>query len=756
MRARDWIIALFTLAAVAVSVLAVGGVLRWSQAIVAILAAVAIGATALSRRSFARPSPLVLLLLAAATITLLQLIPLPSGLEELLVPTTAALRSDGAELVGVSPWRGATADASASLVQLIYFITLLGIAVVALRLATSERGRYRIVAAVTALCGLVAIIAGIHRLFGLTSLYGLYEPTYAQPQFVAPLLNGNSLACLMGVGATLAIGLAAHRKQPSWLRAIWLLHVVGCGALVVATISRGGTLALGGGALVTVGVLVAQRLSGTERSRKRRARYLASALPIGIIAGCLTLLVIYSSAGKVEAQLSQLSFDELHYSRSKFAAWQSAMTLIGESPWLGVGRGGFETSFTHVHEASGLATYSFLENEYLQAVVDFGIPGAILLGLILLWGVVMALRRWRDGALAAGALGALAVVGAQSNVDFGLEFLGLAAPVTAIAATLCFVPLRESERPVWLKAVRGAHVVALLVGAGLLFSDVTSSLDEDRRALSSQATLSEARTSIERHPLDYYSYAVAAELLAKGGDPRAILLLNHAMALHPTHPQLHRMAARMLLAGGRESQAAIEYAAALRTTPDPRPVLEEIAAKFPAELAASALPIDYPEPQVLVTELVAKKRAHIARLWLTRVLDLSPRRGRACDMMFKLSESGDLAAAEIVARRCADRLPDYQARVALAKQLATKLGHAEVIGLLRDVETWQARRDDKIDAWLLLCDSHQALGYRDEAKRCLRRLDASPDMLDPRRIEIVRRIEAINQQPASGSALSSP
>lgn len=743
MRPRDWIIALSGLAAIAASVLLIGGVLRWTQAIVALLVAVAIGTSALSRRAFGRKPPLVAFLIAAAALTALQLVPLPAGIASVLVPTTEALRSDGAELVGVSPWRAATADASASLGQLIYFLILLGIAVLALRMAASERGRYRILAAVTVLCGLVALIAGVHRLFGMSALYGIYEPTYAEPQLVAPLLNGNSLACLMGVGAMLGIGLAAHRKQPSWLRALWLVHVVACSLVVVVTVSRGGTLALAGGALVTIALLIVQRLAGTDRAKKR-GRYLGNALPIGIIAGCLTVLVIYSSAGKVEAQLSQLSFDELHYSRSKFAAWRSAMTLIEEQPWLGVGRGGFEAAFTHVHEASGLATYSHLENEYLQAVVDWGIPGALVLAAIALWMTVIAVRRWRDGALAAGALGALAVVAAQSNVDFGLEFLGLSAPVVAIAATLTFVPLRETARMGLVRAVRGAHVLALVAGAILLLSSITTTLDEDRRELSSRPTIARARAVIERHPLDYYSYAVAADLAAKAGDARAIRLLNHAMALHPTHPQLHRMAARMLLAEGRQSQAAIEYAAALRTTPDPRPVLDEIATKFTVDLAATALPIDYPEPQILVTELLAKQRGHIARLWLSRVLDLNPRKGRACDLIFKLAESGDLTAAEIVARRCADRLPDYQARVGLARQLAAKLAYPDVIKLLHDVETWQARRDEKIDAWLLLCDAHQSLGFGDEAKRCLRRLDASPDMLDPRRVEILRRIEAIN------------
>jgi tetratricopeptide (TPR) repeat protein len=481
---------------------------------------------------------------------------------------------------------------------------------------------------------------------------------------------------------------------------------------------------------------------------------------MAIFAGCLVILVIYSNAGNVEKQLSQLSFNEVHYSRSKFAAWRSSTALLEDAPILGVGRGAFEATFTRVHEASGLATYSYLENEYLQAAVDWGIPGALFLGLATLWLAYVAGRRWRDGALVAGVLGALVVVAMQSNVDFGLQFLGLAAPVTVLAATVAYVPIRESERPTLRRGLRVAHALALGIGGIMLLTSLTTTLDEDRRSISGNASLANIRASVTRHPLDYYGYAVAAEVLQRNNDPRAILLLNHAMALHPTHPQLHRMAARMLHSQGRLSQAAVEYAAALHTSPNPRPLIAEIVTKFTAEGAASALPVDYPEPTLVVTALEEIKRADVARMWLARVLELKPKTSRACELIYKLAERGDLDAARIAGLRCADRLPDYQSRISLAKLLVSKQGYAEAIRLLRDVETWQSRRDDKINAWLILCDARRSLGNSDESKRCLRRLDASPDMLENRRGEILQRIEAINTEkppvgtdtPLTGSA----
>jgi O-antigen ligase len=744
-RARDAVIAGSALASVAFAIFAIGGVVRWAQAGVAVLAAIAIGATAFSQRRLGKVSPLLVLLGIAIALTMLQLVPLPAGLREALSPATTALRSDGAELLGISPWPSASSAAGATLNALVNLLTLLAIAIVGLRLASTERGRYRLVAAVAALCGLVAVVTGIHKLLGLRELYGFYEPDFARPILLGPLLNSNSLACLTALGGVLSIGLAAHRAQPGWLRAGWLLVLVACGAVTVGTVSRGATLALLAGSLVTIALLIAQRFSSHERSPRRRARFLASALPMSVLAGCLVVLVIWSNAGHVERQLSQLSFEEVHYSRSKFAAWRSSVELLRDAPWFGVGRGSFEAAFTRVHDASGLATYSHLENEYLQAAVDWGLPGALALAFALLWLGYVAARRWRDGAVAAGALGALSVVAVQSNVDFGLQFLGLAAPVTLLAAATAYVPLRDATRPALARGLRIAHALVLVVGAALLLSSVTTPLVEDRIALRRRPTMEQVRASATRHPLDYYTYAVAAEIYSRAGDPRSIRLLNHAMALHPTHPQLHRMAARMLYAQGRTQQATIEFAAALRTTTDPKPLLAEIVARFEGELAAAAIPIDHPHPKLIVTVLQEIARPDVARAWLTRVLEIKPRTRGICDLMFKLALAGDSEAADIAGQRCADRLPDYQSRLQLARILLQQQNYTEVVRLLHDVEDWQSRRDDKIDAWLVLCDAHRALGLMDEAKRCLRRLDASPDMLFPRRGEIVRRLDEIHR-----------
>jgi tetratricopeptide (TPR) repeat protein len=458
------------------------------------------------------------------------------------------------------------------------------------------------------------------------------------------------------------------------------------------------------------------------------------------------VVALYASAAGVAEQLSRTSLREIHEPRSKFAMWRSTLALVEESPWVGVGRGGFESSFTRVHPASAFSTFSHTENEYLQAVVDWGIPAAVLLGIAVLALAVAALRRWRDGPLAAAALGAMAVVALQSNFDFGLELLGVAVPVTAITATVTWVPIREATGSglVVVRWFRAAHVLALVAGAFLLTTSSTASIAEDHEALRADPDLSltDLADPVERHPLDYYNYALAAQRMERDGSRRSITFLNHALTLHPTHPGLHVRAAQMLYAAGHVEQSTIEYAAALNASTRRRELIEEIVKRFPVQLAARAIPIDDLRTdeyfRVLVQDL---KRADIATKWLMRSLEIRPDNLRVCERLFELAvHQADITIAETVSRRCPHFEPTQAARVHLARTLDERGHHAEAIRLLGDVASWRGHMNDKIGAWLVTCDAHASLEQWDDAKRCLSRLEASGMITPERMTEISSRL----------------
>lgn len=749
MRARDALTAGFGIAAAAVSIFAVGGAHRWSQAIIAALIGLALLPQSVSRRMSERISPLTALLGMAAALCAIQLIPLPAGLLDQLSPTGSGLRQDGAELVGASPWQALTFDAPGTLRALCSFLILLGAAFVALRIALTEKGRYRLLATVGALTGAVVLVVGAHELVGAQRLYGLYEPQHATPSVLGPLLNENHLGCLMAIGTVINFGLVFYRRQPSWLRVTWLVAASLCAATTVLSLSRGATLALLVGFVVTGGAMIGQRFAPVDVHRKRRSRFMTSSLPIGVVAACTIIVIVYASAGGISRELSRTTLQEISQPKSKYAAWRSAAELVQEAPWTGIGRGAFESAFSRVHDASAFATFSHVENEYIQAVVDWGIPGALALGILGVWLTVTALRRWRDGPLVAAALGALTVVALQSNVDFGIEILGIALPMTLVIATIAYVPVREPKAGavLALRAARVTHIVALGAVVLILLAPMTQSMAEDHEAIQGidRPTLDQVRPMIERHPLDYYGYARAAQTMARDGNALGIRLLNHALTLHPTHSGLHRLAARLLLRTGRSDQAALEYVLALRGTLDVAPMLREIVTSFPtAESAASAIPVDAHPPKDILQVLQDLKRHDVASAWLLRVLEARPNNLRICEMVFEIAiQRVDLGVFERTGARCSDFEPGVQSILQLSHGLYNKKRYVETIRLLKDTESWPGRIDMKVNAWLTLCDSHFALGAWNEAKRCVRRLDVSGYITADLRPQITRRLDQI-------------
>ncbi|HEX3476621.1 MAG TPA: O-antigen ligase family protein [Kofleriaceae bacterium] len=766
MRPRDRISLAIGGTALLMSVLGIGGAPRWIQAVVAALIALALVMQVGSRRRLDHASPLVVLLGLAIALTAVQLIPLPAGLLDALDPRGMELRGDGAALAGTSPWQAISLDAAGTLRALAFFVSLLGVALLGLRVASSERGRYLVLAAVAVTCGLAAAVTGVHTLLKAESLYGVYRPEHAAPLILGPLLNTNHLGGLMAIGAVLAVGLAFYQRQAVQLRVLWVVIAIGCSATAMASLSRGATLGLALGVATAIALYAAGRIATANDDGDRRHRALITEVPITIVIAAGLAVAVYLTAGKVADQLENTSLTELGHPLSKYEAWRSALQLVGEAPWLGIGRGAIEPVFTRVHAASAYVTFSHLENEYVQAVVEWGIPGAVLLGLALAWCIRTAARRWRDGPLAAAAIGACAAILFQSSVDFGIELLGLAVPVVLIATTVLGVRLRES-RAIGPRLARAGVVVALVGAAAVLLAPVSRSVqeDHDRLAVAEEpgpGELAALRDAIERHPLDYLAYGETAAVMLRTGDPRAAKFLNHALALHPTHPGLHRLAARMLIASGRRSQAAVEYALALRGTLAPAHLIAEIVTLLPeADLAAAAIPVNTVDPAgsphlagpdrgPILHALSEQHRDDVAERWLLRVIQGAQHDLAVIDHLYRLAmERGDLAIAEQAARRRLAESRTATSRIQLARVLFKRQQYDQVLNDLADVSKWTGRLDQQAEAWLLVCDAQIEQRAWDPALECLHKLDGSGILPPGNRAGVVQRLAIVDEHRTS-------
>ena len=731
-------------AALAASVLGVGGALRETQALVALLIAAALLMSLLAKRSLGRASPLVVMLSVAAGLTALQLVPLPGWLIDAVNPTGNMLRVDGAMIAHTSPWMSISLDPAATLRALVFFLTLTGVALLGLRAAASERGRFIVLAAVTITCGLAALVAGVHMLVGAKSLYGLYTPAHID--YVAgPLLNPNHMGGLMAVGAVLAIGLAFYPRQAPQFRVLWIVITIGCVLVCAGTYSRGAIIGMAIGTFVTGGILVAGHMSD---SRRRPHHSLQRDLPVAIVVGLGVAVALFLSAGTVVDQLGDTSLTELNKPISKYEAWRSSLELVKESPWLGIGRGAVESSLTRVHPASGHYTFSHLENEYLSAVVEWGIPGALLLLGLFVWSIRTAVRRWRDGPLAAAALGALAMIMFQSSVDFGVELLGLAVPVTLIATTVQLVPLRRAPSDARVRLLRGALVLGLLAGAAIVLLPFATSVQEDHDNLlaSEPASMEDIRASIERHPVDYFGFGQAADVSSRAGDIHAADYLNHALALHPTHPGLHRLAARMFVGLKRYDQAAIEYSLAMSADPTPHQLLSEIVLLVPnADDVALAIPVDYPNVDIVLHSLKELKRLDVSEKWLARVAERPQHDLQIIDTLYDLQIANkDFTAAKSTAMLRESIAHTTTSRLMLAKAQFQLKEYPALLEELADVKNWIGRTDEKGAAWLIMCDVHIEQKAWDTAIECLHRLDASGLLTG--RLEITKRLDDVSQR----------
>lgn len=781
MRHRDRISFGLLATALITAVMIVGGAQRGTQALVAALVASAIAVQLFAKRRLGRVSPLLVFLGIAIALTAIQLIPMPAGVREALVPQGEVLRRDGAALAGTSPWPSLSLDPAGTLRALCFLLTLAGVAAVATRFATTERGRYGLLAAVAATCGLAAAATGIHALVNADALYGVYEPQHATPPVLGPLLNANHMGSLMALGTVLAGGLAFYTRQKVHLRVTWIVVAFACLLVLLGTLSRGAVLALAFGAVVAGAALVAQRFDGGAR-HARRSDPLRSQLPIAIVIAFGLGLVIYSSASNVAGQLDNTSLTELSQPSSKYAAWKSSVQLILENPWLGIGRGALEPVFTRVHDPAAFVTFSHLENEYLQAIVEWGVLGAVLLAGAFGWALLKATRRWRDGPLAAAALGAIAGVLLQSAVDFGIELLGLAVPMTIVAASLLPVPLREPRertarasslapigavvfggrvmlplrplvavmrvlvRPV---VVRTTTILALAASALLVVQPFARSLQEDHDVLvDGEPTLDQIRATIERHPLDYFAFGQAAGIQMRDASPQAASYLNHAMLLHPSHPGLHRLAARMLVASDRRDQAAVQYALALKGSTRPRRLLTEILVLLPdPDQAALAIPTDRSTVELMARTLSELERPDVTLRWLSRVIARPQRDVAVVDRMYKLAlEQRELGFAELAARTRRRIARTTTSRLMLARVLVLQRKPDAVLAELADVAGWRGRIDEKTEAWLFVCDIYLQRRQWDEALSCLHRLEGSGAVTPGQRIEVTRRLNQVKEQ----------
>ena len=551
--------------------LAIGTVHLWSAALasglaVFILLLAVIYRVIISRHRFY--IPFVGWVLIGATIYIaIQLLPLPSGVLKTISPNAHDLFSHVLGKVGLygdGSWRALTLDQPATALELIKFI---GYTALFLALAAFSFGKKRgeqILYWLVLLGALVAVIGLVHKLLNLSSIYGVYESTALSGKFfTSTFVNKNHQAAFTTFAGLIGIGLLFDLKRDRTKRIVLLVSIGLCVMATLMSFSRGGIASFFVG-LILFGLL--------QRTSQKRVRQYILVICILLFAGGMAMWV---GAEKFVKRFSPKALKVEVTGKGKVRWWKDSLSMMRDYPLTGIGRGAFARSYTKYKTTRENETVTHPENEYIQVMVEWGLPvGLLFLGsLIGVW--IWRLRKGlaaRHRGLAVGIF-ALAV---HNMVDFNLEVGGIAFPFVVGMAIL----YQQEGRHQKFGKVKGAYILtgfllfaALALSLAIPFAhrhDINkgssllkkSMLDKEDKDGFNKKVLQ----VIRRHPADYFTCFLAAQHFSRRGswDPvKALYWINRAMFLNPSAYEPHFLAGHLLSRIKKKRQALIEYRASI-------------------------------------------------------------------------------------------------------------------------------------------------------------------------------------------------
>lgn len=641
---------------------------------------VAAAAAFLATASGQGETPAAVAALGAATAAIaLQLVPLPPALLRLLSPNATDLFDSALAPLGLWPGaRPASLDPPETARELAKALACLAAFAAAARLAASRRRADLLLGAV-GVSGTLVAAAGMGA-----ALLGLGPLLESKVAFVNP----NHLSAFLDLAAFVALGFAMRDRGER--RALWLIAFAVSGGGVFLSLSRGGIAAFFVGAAV-FGLLYVRR---TRLDRNEGGFLRFAFVPVAVstalaVAAWLAFDPILAEMRTVKGAASEV----------KVEMWPLAVAMIRRFPLTGIGRGAFETAFPAYKVDPSPLTFTHLENEWLQPVVELGVLAGLLLVAGLAWTWARAAWSRSLSRPEIGALAGTAALAAHDFFDFSLELLGAAIPF-AIALGV----LARSQRALPLRrwTVRAGAVAVGLASLAAIALWRAHPAEEDAARVAAARTATEAvpfaREAALHHPADYVPQAlVGARLVQEGACAAGLPWLVRAMALDPTASEPHRYAARCLSAARQDAFAKREYRLAILMG-DPGALAEAMRR--------------YPEVGDLL-DIVPDTPPHLVTL------------GE--------SLSGDRPAdAARVFRIAWETFGERRALGGLARASLDQGAPDDALALARELQ----RQDPSTpQGWVVASAALRALGRSDEAKRELElgsaRVPGSPAVLVP-------------------------
>ncbi|HET7290978.1 MAG TPA: O-antigen ligase family protein [Vicinamibacteria bacterium] len=366
-------------------------------------------------------------LLALHLLALVQLVPMPPGLLRFVSPGSFA-HYDFVALGPLDSWRPVSVspgDTSRALVFLAGMSLLYGLS---FRDFATAAWRRRVTAVLVGSAALMAVEAMIQAQSAEpTRILGLYKPRWDWGVF-GPYVNKNHFAGYLVLAFPLALAWAREALRD--LRREWERRRVGWVALGDAV----GARTIGRAALAFV--LAAGLLFSRSRGGLLAVAFATLAAPLLLRR---KRLAIASTVALAIATFVLYGLDALQptagrgMDHARFGLWRDALNMLPDFPLLGSGLNTFGTAYVGYRTVFAIGWFGEAHNDYLQALLDLGVPGfacAVALTWVLLG---LAIRGAHSGAIALGLLGTVLASCAHALVDFNWQIPGNAATFALLA-----------------------------------------------------------------------------------------------------------------------------------------------------------------------------------------------------------------------------------------------------------------------------------------------------------------------------------
>ncbi len=583
--------------------LARGGVDLTTEVAVLVLAAVAAACAGFESPLVPRPTLALAAVLGWMT---LQLLPIPTQAHGLSPGTASVFQLSLSELGRYPAARPLALDLPGGSREVAKATVCLLLLFASAACADSEQRR----AALQRVLAISAVVVAWTVLgAALVGVGSLLAPSF-------PFVNSNHLAGFLELTGFLVLGQALQARRAA--RALWAVCFTTVVAVLMTTLSRGGIIAF----LLGTAVFAAWTWRRHLVPEGTRALLALGSVCAGLISGALLALSpVVDQLATLRATSTSLKMD----------LWPHGVRLLRDHALLGIGRGAFPTVFQTYRDDFAQVTYTYLENEWLQALIDLGIPFGLLLLGTLAWIWVAAARR-AASVVEVGLLVGMLCLGAHSLFDFSVELLGVGVPFSVGLGILM-----HGTRPLRVPRVGLVVVVIALCLVGLVGQLLFMRAEARLSALATSPVdrvMQDGSAVAAERPADYLPHAIVGVRLERAGRCNdALPWLRRAMLLSPMAPETHASLGRCLARGPFDAEARHEFALAvslghkeaLRDAVRIWPSLEDlyrIAGNTPDALLALAealVPDRGPDAQLALARLHAEFLDDRAALPLARV-----------------------------------------------------------------------------------------------------------------------------------------